>query len=133
MCMRCPWMEVWLALWLAAGGDEWLEWKEILKTMGEKNSKKCKICLPTKNSDALERNIFVFCENYMLRNGNLGLKMGVSPCDAVHTKCPPPPPPVHPKFTFICNLDQPQSKCHILHYSLSCRDQEERSNSQRTR
>ena len=36
-----------------------------------------------KNGDALERNIFVIRENDMLRNGNLGLKMGVSP--AAHT------------------------------------------------
>ena len=45
--------------------------------------KKCKICLATKNGDALEQKYFAICENDMLQNGNLGLKMGVS--HAAHT------------------------------------------------
>ena len=44
--------------------------------------------------DALERNILAICENSMHRNGNLGLRMGVSPLPRhipQHMKCPPPP------------------------------------------
>ena len=77
--MHCPWMDV----WLAAGGDKQHERKEILRTMVPGTAKKCKICLATKNGDVLEQNIFVICENDMLWNRNLGLKMGVS--SAAHT------------------------------------------------
>ena len=51
----------WLALWLATGGNvnERLERKEILKTVVSRTATECKICLATKNGDALEQNIFV--------------------------------------------------------------------------
>ena len=96
---------VWLALWPAAnplcvqaepavGGDERIEIKEILKMMVSgtaKSAKKCKM--------VMLRNRFLgnLWKWYMIRNGNSGLKMGVS--RAAHTqyaylwKYPPPPPP----------------------------------------
>ena len=41
---------------------------------------KIKIYLaPKKEIHALEQNLFAICENDTHRNGNLGLKMGVSP------------------------------------------------------
>ena len=51
--MRCPWMKVWLAFWMAAGSNERLEWTEIL-TMVVYGTATCKICQATKNGDALE-------------------------------------------------------------------------------
>ena len=67
-----------------SGGDEWFQRKEIFENDGLRNGpKNVKICRSTKIGDALERNSFVICENDMLRNGNLGLKMGVS--RAAHT------------------------------------------------
>ena len=99
MCMRCPWMDIWLAV----GGDELLSvisnslnGKKFWKRWSPERQK-CKICLATKNGDALKQYIFAICENHMHRNRNLDLKMGVSPaahtCQAIHTECPPPPPP----------------------------------------
>ena len=76
MRMRCPWMDVWLALWLAAGGDERLETERNFENDGLRNGKNYKICLATKHSDALERKIFSICENDMLRSGNLGFENG---------------------------------------------------------
>ena len=75
------------------GGDERVQIKEILKMMVSgtaKSAKKCKMVM-------LRNGLFlVIYENYMLQNGNSGLKMGVS--RAAHTqyayiwKYPPPPP-----------------------------------------
>ena len=50
---------------------------------GLRDGKKCKICLATKNGDAVKQKIFAICENDMHRNWNLGLKIKVSP--AAHT------------------------------------------------
>ena len=62
--------------WAAMNGFQGLSrTKRIFENDNLRNDKKFKICFSTKNSDALERNIFVICENDMLRNGNLGLKM----------------------------------------------------------
>ena len=76
----------------AVGGDERVEIKEILKMMVAGTAKSAKNvkwwCSGT--------DFWVICENYMLRNGNSGLKMGVS--RAAHTQyayimeVPPPPP-----------------------------------------
>ena len=63
---------IWLALWPAAVDDERLERKESLKTMVSDPER------PKKTCDALERNIFVISENYMLQKGNLGLNTGIS-------------------------------------------------------
>ena len=64
------------------GGDELLERKEILKMVVSGAAKKLKYVLQLKI--VMFRNeIFVICENDMLRSGNLGLKMGVS--RAAHT------------------------------------------------
>ena len=70
-----------------------VEIKEILTMMVSGTTKSAK---KFKNGDAPERIFLVICENDMLRNGNSGLKMGVS--RAAHTqyaynwKYPPPPP-----------------------------------------
>ena len=73
----------------AVGGDERVEIKKELKMKRQNPPKNVKWwCSGT---DFLE-----ICENYMLRNGNSGLKMGVS--RAAHTQyayimeVPPPPP-----------------------------------------
>ena len=61
------------------GGDEWVEIKGI---GGLRNGK---IRQKMLNGDAPERIFFlVICKTYMLRNGNSGLKMGVS--RAAHTQ-----------------------------------------------
>ena len=89
--MRCPWMDApgWpltpgSAQKLrvragcskpAVGGDDRLERKEMLK-MVSGTAKKIEICLATKNGDAPEPDIFVTCENDMLRSGNVWLKWG---------------------------------------------------------
>ena len=76
----------------AMGGDEWVEIKEILKMMVSGTAKSAK-----QNGDAPERIFLVICENDMLRNGNSGLKTGVSSSRAAHTQyaynmeVPPPP------------------------------------------
>ena len=66
----------WHSGWLRAAMNG-LNGKKF-ENVGLRNGKIFKICLATKNGDALDRNIFVICENDMLRNRNLGLKMGVS-------------------------------------------------------
>ena len=78
----------------AVGGDERVEIKEILKMMASGTAN------PPKNLKwwCSGTNFLEICENdYMLRNGNSGLKIGVSL--AAHTQyayimeVPPPPPP----------------------------------------
>ena len=72
-------------VWLAAVGDERLERKEILKTMVSGTAKNVKSAFQLKMV-MLWKELFVICENDMLRNGNLGLKMGVS--GAAHATYP---------------------------------------------
>ena len=76
---------------LAVGGDERVEIKEILKMMVSgttKSAKKCKIVMLRNGFFCVE-----ICENDMLRNGNSGLKMGVSRGTyPICMEVPPPPP-----------------------------------------
>ena len=72
-------MDVWLARWLAAGSDERHERKEILKTMVSKTGGGGGSALQLKMVVLWNEIFLSFCENDMLRNENLGLKMGVSP------------------------------------------------------
>ena len=64
--------------WLAAVSRPWAAindlnvLKENFENDGLRSGK-------MQNGDALERKYFAICENDMLRNGNLGLEMGVSP------------------------------------------------------
>ena len=84
-------MDVWLAVNGMNGKTFWKQW-----SLG----KKCKICLATKNGDALERNIFVICENDMLQNRKLGSLQRHIPTVIYNTyevRPPPPPPDLAPR------------------------------------
>ena len=71
----------------AVGGDERVQIKEILKMMVSGTAKSAKKCQMVMLRNGFFGNI---CENDMLRNGNSGLKMGVS--RAAHTQYATPPP-----------------------------------------
>ena len=63
-------------VWPASNG---LNRNNYFENDGLRNGKKCKICLATKNGDALEQNLW----KWYAPKRNLELKMGVS--RAVHT------------------------------------------------
>ena len=104
---------IWLALWPAVGGYERVEIKDILKMMVSGTAKNVKWWCSGPD-------FLVICENDMLRNRNLGLKMGVS-C-AAHTQYaymedPPPPPRV---FLFLgAELKKLVHCCLLMHKKLS--------------
>ena len=79
----------------AVGGDERVEMKEILKMMISGTAKSAKKCKMVMLRNGFFGNLWKL---YMLRNGNLGLKMGVSRAAhtlpiCIHMEVPPPPPP----------------------------------------
>ena len=106
---------VWLALWPAANpgrcrtlrsgwagrGRRWTGWNKKKKWKMMVFGKATNLKWWCSGPDFL-----VICENYMLRNGNLGLKMGVS--RAVHSNMhaygSTPPPPVNPLSLTVLSL-----------------------------
>ena len=114
--MRCPWLDAsgWQSCWpwAAMNGLKFGIFKNDIQFPEQQQKKKKKICLSTQNCDALERNIFVICENYMIRNENLGLKMEVSRAThtpryliiyAIHIPSEPPPPPLNLDIALMCD------------------------------